>query len=221
MALEWVRKGSDLLFQDTVLAGKGQFLIGSFSSATAGVGLKLSSNRTTVFRVCTDDGGAAIGAGSYRASESRLLLTGTCGATNTSMSGHESHVKVASDYSGASGLIGGAWNYIEIASGGNVNYASATHGMIDCPTGATIGGVLSCFMAASNDLTGTHTGPATVLHVTNPVAGTFDFFAVFGSAPGGIAAKSTALSGLSSNYRLIVKCPDGTTGYVPVIGTWS
>lgn len=199
----------------------GSLQMGKFSSTSQGYGLPLTKVNSFGFRVCADDKGVVFVSGaSVRANESRLLLT-AAHTGNVSAHGHEAHLKITGDESGVTGILGGSWGYIEMVSGAKVNYAGGVRSMLDCPSGAEISGVLSAFLAAANDISGTHTGPATVIHVPNPVSGTFDFFAVFGAAPGGIAAKATALSGLTSTHRLIVKCPDGNTGYIPIIETWA
>lgn len=38
---------------------------------------------------------------------------------------------------------------------------------------------------------------------------------------GSIAAKSTALSSLTSSARISITLADGTTAYIPIVSTWS
>jgi hypothetical protein len=199
----------------------GALQIGKFSSVTAGKGLQVTKTKSFMFRTCTDDGGSVLASGSaVRATESRMLLT-AAQTGDVSIHGGQHHLKVTSDCSGVTGYMGGSWGHLEMVSGAKINAAGAVRAHLECPSGATISGVLSSFLSAAGDISGTHTGPAAVIHVPNPTAGTFDFFAVFGSAPGGIAAKSTALSGLTSAYRILVKTPDGNTGYIPIMATWA
>jgi hypothetical protein len=201
----------------------GGLQIGKFHSTSAGYGLTLTKAKSFAWRTCADDGGAIFASGSsVRSGERRLLLTAVH-TGDISAHGGEDHVKVLSDCSAVTAYIAGGWGYLEMGSVSKVRYAGGVRSMIDCPTGAEVTGAVGAFLAAMGDISGTHSTsvPISVIHVMNPTAGTFDFFASFGSATGAIAAKSTALSGLSSTHRLLVKCPDGNVGYIPVIQTWS
>lgn len=219
--LIWRRKGIDLIFEGDY----GQIIKGVFNATTAGYGLPLKTTRTWIERGNADDGGKVLtGAGAaYLFGSRRLLLTAVQTGNNSFFGGCD-RLSIKSDCSGVLAEMTGHWGMLEVKSGGVTGIlAGAVRGDININTGGDIptGGIASCFLAACEGLGATHTGVAAVLHVPNPQVGSFDFFAVFGAAPGGIAAKATALSGLTSTHRLIVKCPDGNTGYIPIIQTWS
>lgn len=175
----------------------GALQIGLFASTTAGKGFPLTSSKTFANRVCADDGGKVLGAAAYRAMESRLLLTKAhTGAV--SAFGAEGHAKIIGDVSGANGPIAGQWGYAEHgAASKTALIATGVRGTADLPTGAVIPstGVLSAFLADSIDLGGTHTGKATVLHIPNPGAGTWDYLAILGTATG---CNVTSFSGNSA-----------------------
>lgn len=164
--------------------GAGAVQVGRFVSAAVGSGMILSTSRTAAFRVCADDGGAALTAGAYRAAAARMLLTVACAAGDISVYGHQSQLKVIGDYSLATGILGGQWGYLELASGGNVNVAGALVGHIDVPTGATVTAHGAALLLKSNDLGGTHTGTIAGIYVPNPGAGTFDALLDLGAATG-------------------------------------
>jgi hypothetical protein len=55
------------------------------------------------------------------------------------------------------------------------------------------------------------------MHVPNPQAGTFDAFAVFGSATGVIAANTHAIDSHNLSYIIKIIDPAGNAGYIPVL----
>lgn len=171
----------------TVYQGQvGALQIGLFANTAAGPGFPLTSSKTFAHRICADDGRVLLGAAAYRAQESRLLLT-MASTGVVSAFGAEGHAKITGDLSGANGPVAGQWGYAEHgASAKTALVAAGVRGTADLPTGATIPltGVLSAFLGDSIDLSGTHTGKATVFHVPNPGAGTWDYFALFGTATG-------------------------------------
>lgn len=176
----WV--SGNLVFYNRSAVGAIQ--IGEFASVAAGSGFKLSSLRTAAFRVYADDGGVALTAGAYRAAAGRMLLTTACAAGDISVYGHQSQLKIAADYSLATGILGGQWGYVEMVSGGNINVGGALVGHVDVPSGATVTTCLAGLLIKSNDLGGTHTGRVAGIYVPNPGAGTFDCFLELGSATG-------------------------------------
>ncbi len=168
-------------------------LLGDFSSATAGSGFALSATNTAAARIYADDGGAKLAAGEKRVGIARFLYaTEDTDATDQTMSGFVGQVKVANNLT-INGNLAGLCGYLEVAAaktliGGRAaqgSIASAVWGRVDVPATGVIGSdaFVSAFGAGAN-LGGTHTGKATVLHVVNPSAGAWDYFAVLGSATG-------------------------------------
>lgn len=190
--------------------------IGVWASAAAGSGIALSSAKTKAVDVCCDDGGAALSATAYRAIRSRMLLT-AAQSGDCSPYGIQGHLKnTAADTT--TGNKAGVWGYYEAASGATVATNSAgVNAMIDVPSGATIAAsaVVAAIQCTSNDLGGTHTGKAACIHAPNPVAGTWDYLAVLGSATGASAANTHSIDSHALNFILKVRV--GTTdGYIPV-----
>jgi hypothetical protein len=101
------------------------------------------------------------------------------------------------------------------------NFAAARF-RAECPSGDTIPAnkVAAAIEICAEDLSGTHTGQAAMINAPNPTAGTYDFFASFGSATGVIAAKSSNLSSLAASHRIAVNF-NGTTIYIPCVTTWA
>ena len=220
--LYWYRDGNSNL---NYKGDYGQIIKGVFNATLPVSGLPLSPSRTWFERGNVDDGGVVLaGTGAaYLYGTRRMLLTAAQTGNNSFMGGCD-RLSINADESAVTGVMSGHWGMLEVKAGGTVAGAAgvgAVRGDINNSGVLAAGGILSCFLASSEKIAGTHTGSATVLHVPNPASGTYDFFAVFGAAPGGIAAKSTALSGLSAAYRLIVQTPDGATGYIPIIATWA
>jgi hypothetical protein len=191
--------------------------IGTFVSSTVSTDSnnKLNSAKTKSLDVCCDDAGAALSATAYRAIRGRMLLT-YAQSGDVSVYGVQGHLKnKAVDTS--SGNKGGIWGYYEAVSGATVAANSCgAYGMIDVPSGATIGGACGALMACSNDLGGTHTGKIAALHVPNPVAGTFDFARIYGTATGCITA-NTAKLGTDTCIGVELVRFGNTTGYVPIL----
>ena len=162
----------------------GCVMVGEFSSATEGAGLALSSVRTAAFRVYADDGGTALTAGAYRAAVARMLWGTKVSSGDISVYGLQGQLKITGDQAAATGIAGGTWGYLELASGGKVNIGGGVVSQVDVPTGATISTVAACFLGKSNTLAGTHTGNAVILYVPTPGAGTFDQFLQIGASTG-------------------------------------
>lgn len=183
--------------------------IGIFSSATASgssatYGKTLSSSITKAFDVCADDGGTALTAGAYRAVRNRLLLTAAVSAGDISAYGHQGQLKITADESAATGILGGEWGYVELASGGNVNVAGGIVAHVDCPSGATITGVLAGLIIKTNDLGGTHTGKASMVYMPNEGAGSWDYCLDFATGVAVAAANTHTID--SHALAFIVKC---------------
>lgn len=191
-----------------------QAFVGNFSSATAGAGIPLvATTRTAAFRVYADDGGAAIGAGSFRAAIARMLITTALGATDTSIAGFQGQVKISADVDAATGGgIVGVWAYCECDTDASVALAAGLRATADLPVGAVIadGGRLAGIMIDSITLGGTHTGSAVCIYVPNPLAGTWDFFLDFGSAPGCIVEDTSNLPTAATHK---IKCRFGSNTF--------
>ena len=188
--------------------------IGTWSSATAGIGRPVNSTRTKILDVCGDDEGKALSATAYRAIRGRLLLT-YAQSGDLSPYGIQGHLKnTAVDTS--TGNKAGVWGYYEAGSSATVAANSAgVHAMIDVPTGATIGGTIGALQCCSNDLGGTHTGKAACIHCPNPVAGTWDFFAIFGDTTGATAAGGAGTCTITGGWVKIAVRVGATTYYIP------
>jgi len=170
-AINFWRKKTDLVWSGSA----GQLIKGVFNATTAGYGLKLTTARTWIERGNADDGGAVIsGSGAAYLFGSRRLLLTAAQTGNNSWYGGCDRVEVNSDCSAVTGHVAGHWGYLEMKASSKVNVAGAVRGQIDCPSTAVVGTLAGAFMAASNDLSGTHTGPICAMAVTTPVAGSWD-----------------------------------------------
>jgi hypothetical protein len=189
-------------------------IIGTWSSATAGVGKTLNSAKTKALDVCCDDKGAALSATSYRAIRGRMLLT-AAQSGDCSPFGIQGHLKnTAADTT--TGNKAGVWGYYEAGSAATVAANSAgVYAMIDVPSGATIAGSVGGLQICSNDLGGTHTGKAGCIHMPNPVSGTWDFFAIFGSATGATKAGGAGAATLAGGWVSLPVLVGSTTYYIP------
>lgn len=191
---------------------QGQF-VGNFASSAAGAGVPLvATTRTAAARIYADDGGAALGAGSYRALVARALLTTTPNA-GISLAGVQAQVKVSGDASGVTGgTLCGLWGYLENDTDGKVYDAAGVRATADLPTGAVIatGGRLAGLKIDSIDLGGTHTGKAVCIYVPNPGAGTWDYFIDFGDTTG-VAVTDTSNLPAAATHK--IKCRFGSTDF--------
>ena len=216
MAIEWNRKGADIVYYDGSMPGKGQIIKGVFNATIAGYALSLNTSRTWIERGNADDGGAILsGSGAAYLFGSRRLLLTAAQTGNNSFYGGSDRLSVNANVSAVTAHIAGHWGFLEIKSGANVNRAGAVRGQVDL-NGATITGVVSAFMAATNTLAGTHTGPAVIVDVTRPVTGTWDALLNVDSLSGTVTTCSTALSGVTAIRKLGVYEDGVLVGYIPV-----
>jgi hypothetical protein len=181
----------------------GSVCIGEFSSSTANAAnMALSSSRTKALDICADDGAAALTAGSYQTVRSRVLLAKAIASGDISVQGLLGQCKVVANVA-STGYLSGVRGYVEV-SGASVSSCAGVRGMVDVPSGATIAAsnYASAFMACSNDLGGTHTGKAVVMHVPNPVAGTWDAYLALDASTGCIA--DSGAGGATSKYLKVL-----------------
>jgi hypothetical protein len=190
-------------------------IVGTWSSATAGIGKAVTSSRTKIVDICADDNGSALSATAYRATRSRMLVTAAKSGDYSGF-GLQGHYKnTAADTS--TGNKAGLWGYYEAGSAATVAANSAgVYAMIDVPSGGTIGGTIGGLQVCSNDLGGTHTGKAACIHMPNPVSGTWDFAMIFGDATGATVANTHSIDGHALNFLINVRVGN-TVGYVPIL----
>jgi len=189
--------------------------VGTFSSATAGHGKKLSSSKTKSLDILCDDGGALLGSGTpVRAARNRMLVT--YAQTGEAVAyGNQSQIKITSDCSAATGFFAGIWGYAELVSGGKPsNKTAGVNAMIDVPSGATI--PASCYasgvLVSSYDLGGTHTGKAVGMHISTPRTGAFDAAFKFDTSSG---ITTQAGGTLTITKKIAIVDDAGNTIYIP------
>jgi hypothetical protein len=192
--------------------------IGTFSSATAGIGKTVSSTKTKALDVCVDNNGETLPSGTpVRAIRARALVTAT--QTGEAVAyGSQSQCKVTGDVSAATGFFAGCWSYLETVSGATLGDKSAgLCAMLDLPSGATIAAsaYVAGLMISSYDLGGTHTGKASAIYVTTPRAGTWDYGMVFGATSGCTVANTHSIDSHALNQLIKVNI-GGTDGFIPV-----
>jgi hypothetical protein len=159
------------------------FEIGNFSSATEGQGIPVTKNLSKAFGVYADDSAGALVAGAaVRAFQARTLLAHAGASVDASAYGSQSHAKVTADISSYTGIIGGSWNYLEMASGGHVNQGGACVVQLDVPSGAYAAGNVAGVYIKSNSLAGTHTGKICMIYGVNSLATAWDAFLGLDSA---------------------------------------
>lgn len=185
----------------------GIMQVGEFSSATAGSGLALSSNRSAAFRVYSDDGGVALTTGAYRCAIARHLHATALTTGDISIYGFQGQIKAVANCSGIS-KFAGVWAYAE--SSGSISIGCAVGGIwaglvarVDAPSGVTI--AASSYVSAIGidaDLGGTHTGKASCIHIVNPMAGVWDAFLSLDTTTGVIA--DVGAGGGTSKYLKVL-----------------
>jgi hypothetical protein len=211
--LNWKQKMTDLV----LLGRTGQIIKGVFHATLPVSGLPLRTDRTWIERGNCDDGGAILtGSGAAYLFGSRRMLVTAVQTGNNSWYGGCDRLSVNADISGVTAHVAGHWGFLEFKSGGKVNVGGAVRGQIDLPSGAYVTGFAGCFVAASNTLAGTHTGPIAPMLVTLPVAGTFDAAAIYQTTlTGCTAAGSTKSTPSGVDAWEIVKIA-GDTYYRPL-----
>ena len=158
------------------------------SANSAGSAFPVNSSYTATFRCYSEDAGVALPASEVRGGQFRFLLTADSSARAGSVSALVGQMKLAANAKFPTDTCAGVKGYIECA--GATTFASyiqtAVCGQVEAPSGADggAGKVLSAFAANAITLAGISTGRASVIHVPNPLAGTWTAFADFGSASG-------------------------------------
>ena len=190
--------------------------VGTFTSAAAGTGVALTAAKTKAVDVCCDDGGAALAASAVRSIRGRMLMS-VAQSGAVSVYGFQGQVKnIAVDTT--TGNKAGIWGYYESVSGATVaNNSTGVLAMIDVPSGATIAAdaVVSALKCDSLTLGGTHTGKAAAIHVPNPGAGTWDFFAVLGDTTGASATGGAGTCTVTGGWVKLPIRVGATTYYIP------
>lgn len=163
---------------------------GAVSSSADGSGVPLSASVTAALSVCADTGSAALAASNTRAARFRYLIGTTPGTGDISMYGAESLLKVIAS-SNTTGNWGGILGHLEsqgtLTITGSVNTVRAgVASFLDLASGATVAGstIVSAFGVNPANFGTTMTGRATIIHVTNPMASTWNSFLELSSATG-------------------------------------
>jgi hypothetical protein len=194
------------------------------SANTDGSGVALSASQTAALRVHADTGSAALTASNTRAGIFRYLIGTAITTGNISTYGLQGQLKMVADVT-VTGNQAGLCGYLETSGSitltGSVNCVkSGVAAYVDVPSGVTIGAssFVSAFGVNACDLGGTHTGKTAILHVSNPSAGGWDYFAVFSTSLGDmIAANTHSIDSHALSYILKVYDPAGNAGYIPVL----
>ena len=203
MTIRWQRQDGNLVFQGNF----GQIIKGDFHATLPGYAMQLRADRTWFERGNVDDGGAVLsGTGAAYLFGSRRLLLTALQTGNNSFFGGCDRLSIAADQTSVGGVMGAHWGFLEFKSGGksqaNNAGCGAVRGDIKLVTGSYALGIVSSFLAACEDLSGTHTAHVTVIHVPNPQAGTFDNFIEFGSATG--CTVNHATPGADAPYDILI-----------------
>lgn len=169
----------------------GQLSIATLSSANDTSGVALSASKTYGFRVCADTGGAALASGSVRAGVSRMIIgTAITSGADISTYGHECLLKsiVSVNVGGnQAGVLGHYESITGVTLTGNIDTVKAgVASFLDLATTTTIptGAVVSAFGVNPANFGGAMSGRASIIHVTNPMSGTWSCFLDLGNVTG-------------------------------------
>lgn len=169
----------------------GSISLGTLSSANDTSGKALSSSVTNALSVCADTGGSALTASFTRASRSRYLIgTPITSGADISTAGFEGLLKSIVSVN-VGGNQGGVMGHYETAGTltltGSINTTkSGVSSFLDLGENATVaaGTVVSAFGVQPANFGTTMTGRSAVIHVTNPMAGTWGSFLDISSGTG-------------------------------------
>lgn len=207
-------EGSYLSATDNAVGA--DLIVGTFSSTTAGIGKQLgpTSAKTKIVDICADDNGEALAATSYRVTRTRMLVT-AAQSGNVSLAAEQAQLK-NTGVDTTSGNKTGIWGYYEAGTAATIAAnSSGVRACLDAPTGSTIAGTVGALQIDSQDLGGTHTGKAGMIHSPDPLAGVWDYAWIFGGTTGPTAANTHSID----NHALafVIKVRVGTVdGFVPV-----
>jgi hypothetical protein len=164
--------------------------IGELSSSADGSGIPLSATYTAAVRFHADTGSAALASSNTRALLARYLIGTTPEVADTSTYGAESLLKIIASYS-TTGNSAGILGHIESAGTltitGSINTTrSGVASFLDLAANATVAAntVVSAFGVNPANFGTTMTGRSAIIHVTNPMSGTWGSFLDLSTATG-------------------------------------
>lgn len=176
-------------FTGPVVSNYG-FTAGTLSSANDTSGVHLSASTNAAQKVCADTGGAALTAGNVRATLSRFLIGTTPGAVDVSTYGHESLLKFIAS-SNVGGNQAGVLGHLESAgtltlTGTKNTVRAGVASFVDLAENATIAAntVVAAYGVNPANFGTTNNGRTSIIHVTNPMAGTWGSFLDMSDATG-------------------------------------
>jgi hypothetical protein len=168
----------------------GAITMGTLSSANDLSGVALTASKSKAFAINADTGGSALTAGFVRAGVSRFLLgTAITSGADISTVGHEGLLKsiVSVNVGGnQAGVLGHYETAGTLTLTGSINTVKAgVASFLDIATGGTVaaGSVVSAFGVNPANF-GTVTGRSAIIHVTNPMSGTWGSFLDLSTATG-------------------------------------
>jgi hypothetical protein len=169
----------------------GSLTAGALSSANDISGVALTASKSKAVGIHADSGGSALTAGNIRATLSRMLIgTAISSGADISTYGLEGLLKSIVSVN-VGGNQGGVLGHYESAGTltltGSINTIKAgVAAFIDLAANATIaaGTVISAFGVNPANFGTTRNGRASIIHVTNPMAGVWDAFLDLSTATG-------------------------------------
>lgn len=164
---------------------------GELSSSADGSGIALSASQTAALRVHADTGGAALAASNTRAALFRYLIGyAPTGGGDTSMYGAECLVKsiaAVNTIGNQGGVLGHFESQGTVTLTGSINTVRAgVASFLDLAANATVAAntVVSAFGVNPANFGTTMNGRSAIIHVTNPMAGTWGSFLDLSNATG-------------------------------------
>lgn len=174
------------------LAGGTSSLItmGTLSSANDTSGVALTASKNAALKICADSGGVALTAGNIRATLNRMLIGTALTSGDISVYGAECLLKsrVSVNTGGnQAGVLGHFESVNAVTLTGSINTVRAgVASFLDLATDATVAAntVVSAFGVNPANFGTTMTGRSAIIHVTNPMAGTWGSFLDLSTATG-------------------------------------
>jgi hypothetical protein len=165
--------------------------IGALSSANDTSGITVSASVSKVIGIHADTGGIALGAGFTRAALARFFIgTAITSGADISAAGFEGLLKFGAS-ANMGGNCGGIMGHLEstgtLTLTGSINTVKAgVASFLDLATNATVAAstVVSAFGVNPANFGTVMTGRSAIIHVTNPMAGTWSAFLDLSSATG-------------------------------------